>query len=991
MTRPYTLLHFLLVFCFIFTAISSWAQWTQVDTGLNGGQVGTLLVKDGYIFSGGTGVFRSADNGVTWEKKITGLTSIHVYVLAERNGKIYAGTNAGIFISSDNGDTWNQANPSLAQAFAIAFNGDVMFVGSQSGVHVSSDEGLTWELRSEGLNGYFVNALATKDGKVIAGTTGGVLISDDDGESWVASSVTSNVLALEVHNGHLFASVFPMAFYRSADDGENWTNISSTLGLAPFVNHIASSGTRLFISHNTDVKYSDDNGDTWTSTTEFTPYNVDAIVFDGANNIFAASYFHVYKSSNNGATWNTADNGRGLVSISDFLITGSTFIATSVGNGVFVSNDQGLTWESRNNGLIEKVVTSITEHEGILYVGTENAVFHSTDNALTWNRWAIGNSYVQQVAVHGDKILAATTSGVYILESGVWSSSNTGFTDLDVNDIVSVDEKVFAATQNGIYLSTDDGTTWSATAATLPFASANILQYIDESLWAATNTGVYYSKDDGVTWTKTGPDNPYVYSIERVGDLIFLGTTYGSIYVTRLNSTQYHSIDLDLTSLSIQAFIVNNNKVWMGTSAGLWSATVSEFTPPAITSFTPSFGRLGETVTITGADFDPVAANNIVRFGGVEAKIVSANASSITVIVPKEARAGQVTVTKNGLTATSASDFYVMAVADEWIDRNNGIAGGLIISMTSKDNQLFAASFDNGVYTSSDNGETWTSINQGLGHLQAFSVSPVGDALYAGTLSGVYVSTDNGASWSFKGLSSNGITSVVSIGSTLLASSYNAGVFASTDHGVSWQPANTGMTSYDVRKLLVFDGRVFAATGDGVFSSGNEGQSWVGHTPGRFIYNLMANDGVLYASAAGGIFISTDGSNWESLSSQLTAPITNTLVSNGTIIATDITGGIYRSSDSGLTWEPVVSKVSVGYSLLLASEKFLLGTVDQGIFESVDNGVTWVPVAVGPKASVTTILPDPINIFVGTHATVFTSGTSGQNWSRGGDGLKGRH
>ena len=55
---------------------------------------------------------------------------------------------------------------------------------------------------------------------------------------------------------------------------------------------------------------------------------------------------------------------------------------------------------------------------------------------------------------------------------------------------------------------------------------------------------------------------------------------------------------------------------------------------PTITSFTPTSGAIGSTVTITGSNFSSTIVNNIVWFGGVRATVTSATATQLQVTVP---------------------------------------------------------------------------------------------------------------------------------------------------------------------------------------------------------------------------------------------------------------------------------------------------------------------------------------------------------------------
>ena len=80
---------------------------------------------------------------------------------------------------------------------------------------------------------------------------------------------------------------------------------------------------------------------------------------------------------------------------------------------------------------------------------------------------------------------------------------------------------------------------------------------------------------------------------------------------------------------------------------------------PVITSFAPASGSVGTMVTITGGGFNPVAANNHVWFGPVEAIVGSVSATSISVVVPAGAAFHPITVAANGYSATSTTYFNV--------------------------------------------------------------------------------------------------------------------------------------------------------------------------------------------------------------------------------------------------------------------------------------------------------------------------------------------
>jgi hypothetical protein len=78
---------------------------------------------------------------------------------------------------------------------------------------------------------------------------------------------------------------------------------------------------------------------------------------------------------------------------------------------------------------------------------------------------------------------------------------------------------------------------------------------------------------------------------------------------------------------------------------------------PTITSFTPSSGAVGSTVTITGTNFDATASNNVVYFGSTKAVVNTASATELLVTVPASSTHSPISVTSNNKIAQSKSAF----------------------------------------------------------------------------------------------------------------------------------------------------------------------------------------------------------------------------------------------------------------------------------------------------------------------------------------------
>ncbi|HLY68239.1 MAG TPA: IPT/TIG domain-containing protein, partial [Puia sp.] len=81
-----------------------------------------------------------------------------------------------------------------------------------------------------------------------------------------------------------------------------------------------------------------------------------------------------------------------------------------------------------------------------------------------------------------------------------------------------------------------------------------------------------------------------------------------------------------------------------------------------VSAVTPSSGTLGDTIIITGTNFNSEPYLDTVSFNGVLAQVVSATSSSITAIVPPGAMTGYLTVNGKNSVATNKTMFTVINV-----------------------------------------------------------------------------------------------------------------------------------------------------------------------------------------------------------------------------------------------------------------------------------------------------------------------------------------
>jgi len=103
-------------------------------------------------------------------------------------------------------------------------------------------------------------------------------------------------------------------------------------------------------------------------------------------------------------------------------------------------------------------------------------------------------------------------------------------------------------------------------------------------------------------------------------------------------------------------------------------------TAPMIKSFTPVSGPAGTTVTISGSYFDKNLSLDVVKFNDIKATVSAASDSQLVVTVPELAGTGKISVTINGQSVSSSSDFTVtVAPQISSFSPVNGLAGDTII------------------------------------------------------------------------------------------------------------------------------------------------------------------------------------------------------------------------------------------------------------------------------------------------------------------------
>jgi hypothetical protein len=247
----------------------------------------------------------------------------------------------------------------------------------------------------------------------------------------------------------------------------------------------------------------------------------------------------------------------------------------------------------------------------------------------------------------------------------------------------------------------------------------------------------------------------------------------------------------------------------------------------------------------------------------------------------------------------------------QWV-QTTGLNGAFVWTLAAIDSNIFAGTYQDGVYILNKESTAWTQIKNGLPNSSVHSFCSYGTNIFAGTYAGVFRTINKGESWTIinNGLTDSTITSFALINSNLFAGTFHGGVCLSTNNGDSWTACNNGFNYYTViYSLATFGNDLYAgtsnATGGGVFRSTNNGTSWnlmnIGLT---FVdvtsFAIMNTD--LFVGTSGGVSLSADhGVTWNLMNNGNAS----NLVVSGNNLFKGIMGGVFLSTDKGNSWKSV--------------------------------------------------------------------------------------
>lgn len=428
------------------------STWIDTNPGLDarkaivcfrGKSDGTQFVG---ILSGG--VWRSTDNGVTWQQKIVGLTTGYSYeIIVTAAGTIlYNAYTVGaihdgvIFRSTNNGNSWTQVASNSTDFYTRIrqhASGKIWLAGRFGGpvLSYSTNDGATWTNNPiSGFSAIWDICYAQGDTIFVGSESEGVTRSDNGGASWIQGVGNStawygNVLQVERDKNHYtFAGSdwwqHILWFSAPGSNGNVWTEfLDSDLDGIGEVND-------LIFDDNNNAYFSTSNGQyvdpifmanatawnentNWFSSSTGLPPNAIAweLSFDAAGYLFCV--FH-YKSGEGGLYRSTVPLNNPLAA-DDLSLEASWYAPHEV----------DLQWTSPakqadDHFEIERSADALT-FEQIGIVGDQTTTTQGTSNNFVDHHPADGINYyrIKRVSAEGNVKYSPTVSIVNTIEPNV--------------------------------------------------------------------------------------------------------------------------------------------------------------------------------------------------------------------------------------------------------------------------------------------------------------------------------------------------------------------------------------------------------------------------------------------------------------------------------------------------------------------------------------------------------------------------------------------
>ena len=526
--------------------------------------------RDVYTSSEIIGIFKSTDGGVTWANSYSGeIDCVNDIIIDFSNSSIiYASINSksgeqveGAFLKSTNsGVSWIRRH--ISGSWYPKSYGLVQSPGSNGELYCISDAPGNWMDLWRSLNkGESWEPIYVY---YFAGPLSAVVVDSQN---------TNTLYAVG-------SDVTDPGFYKSTNRGSSWNRVTDQIPNNIFRMLINPSDGRVTLTSYADgIIQSKSNGILW-DVCPVNSYITDIAIHPlDDDTLFAAiAGDALYKSNDETNSWQIEGSTKSEDNIVAFSTSNPEIVAAASGEYFHKSTDGGDSFSNHYYSFMsggdshpEEILFKPNDENRII-VGTsgdDGVLSMSSNGGTQWGYIEFSTSAFVFDPADWNNIYAGTKNagGVYKIE-GVWGTS-LNINDLtpsggigNVNDIaVDKDSKLYVAADDGFW--NWDGSVWIKFDGLPADNITAVLLDENESftnLYAGTeNNGVYLSTDGGTSWTEfnNGLEKQSITKLaisETSSKRLYVGTKRGGVWSTDL----VVGIDEDKTVLPSEFFLYQN-------------------------------------------------------------------------------------------------------------------------------------------------------------------------------------------------------------------------------------------------------------------------------------------------------------------------------------------------------------------------------------------------------------------------------------------------
>jgi hypothetical protein len=211
----------------------------------------------------------------------------------------------------------------------------------------------------------------------------------------------------------------------------------------------------------------------------------------------------------------------------------------------------------------------------------------------------------------------------------------------------------------------------------------------------------------------------------------------------------------------------------------------------------------------------------------------------------------------------------------------------------------------------------------------------------------------------------------------LYAGTCGDGVFTSSNEGHSWVDPFYGLwypTSLTIRSLYIKDTYLFAGTAFGLFRLFENSYQWINADTGIYhtdIKCIISKGSNLFAGTDVGVFLTTnDGHRWIEVDSGINNLSITSLASNDEIVVAGTNGGgLYISTNDGTSWDSINNELSgkTVLSFAIKERNIFVSTLERGVLLSTNDGQSWNTVNDGLTDNVKYLAIYGTDLYAGTN------------------------